>query len=331
MRVGRAEARCGGVGAVATAAAHRGRGFMGRTAPHSLARMRARGYHLSVLFGIDDFYHRFGYVPAWPEARWHLRCADLPRGLPGVRALRRLPPAPTPALLRLHARSCAGLTGTAVRPTYARSWNGMRERAEGWCWGGAGRTEGHVVVEVDDTALVCAEATGAPDAALAALALLCRRRSLPAVRFDTLPYRSALAGRLRTLNCRYEQRYAANGEAMVRVVELAGCLEALAPELSARLAASELAGWRGALAVHGPEGAATLELARGRVRVRPGSDGRAGATVRGGWALARLIIGSDEPLEVCEAGRIRLGGDAARLVPVLFPAQQPMLQRADRF
>jgi hypothetical protein len=47
--------------------------------------------------------------------------------------------------------------------------------------------------------------------------------------------------------------------------------------------------------------------------------------------VARLLLGSDAPLEVCDAGKLRLTGDAARLVPVLFPAQHPQLTLADRF
>ncbi|WP_437747570.1 GNAT family N-acetyltransferase [Sorangium sp. So ce1504] len=333
MRIGRAEVRCGGIGAVATEAAHRGKGLMARTAPHSLDRMRARGYHLSILFGIDDFYHRFGYVPAWPESRWRVKLADLPATLPRLRGLRRIPAAPTQALVRLHNRWNAGLTGTAVRPTFLRSWSGMRKDVEAWCWGAdRERPDGHVVVQASGSRLVCAEATGAPDAALSALGALCRRKALPGLRFDTLPYRSALAARLRTLNSRYEQRYAANGAAMVRVVDLPGCLAAMAPELSARLAASELAGYRGALTLASPEETATLRLDRGRVEVVRGrSAAGARSAVGGGWAVARLLLGSDAPLEVCDAGKLRLAGDAARLVPVLFPAQHPQLTLADRF
>jgi hypothetical protein len=207
----------------------------------------------------------------------------------------------------------------------------MRQGAEAWCWGDAARPAGYALVHEDGTTLVCAEAAGAPDAVLAALGALCRRRTLPLLRLDTLPYRSALAARLRGLNCRYEQQYAANGEAMVRVVDLPGCLSAMEPELTARLAGSELARYRGTLLLRGPEGAAALALGRGAVKAVPAPRGRAEAEVRGGWPLARLLLGSDEPLAVCRAGGLRLAGDARRLVPVLFPAQHPQLQLADRF
>jgi hypothetical protein len=63
--------------------------------------------------------------------------------------------------------------------------------------------------------------------------------------------------------------------------------------------------------------------------VAPAAPGK--STLRAGWHLAQLLIGTDDPMETCEVGRIRLQGDAARLVPVLFPAQHPQLQLGDRY
>ncbi len=220
--------RCGGIGAVATEAAHRGKGsWPARPAqprPHARPRLPLDPV------GIDDFTTEFGYVPAWPESRWRVKLADLP-ATPLATGLRRIPAAPTQALVRLHNQWNAGLTGTAVRPTFLRSWTGMRKDVEAWCWGAdRERPEGHVVVQ--------AGRPGSCAPRRPAHWTRCSRRSgplpaegAPELRFDTLPYSSARAARLRTLNSRYEQRYAESGAAMVRVVDLPGCLTAMAPEL----------------------------------------------------------------------------------------------------
>lgn len=329
MRIGGAVVRCGGIGAVATHADHRRKGHMARTAPHAIARMKARGYHLSILFGIDGFYHRFGYVPAWPESRWTVLRKDLPAGGPTPRLV-RVPRAPRPDVDRLHNRWNEGLTGTAVRPTYTRGCFITRPGLESWLWtDGRGRAAGLLTVHEDGPALVCTEALGEPRAALAGLRRLAGRKNRSELRLETLPYGAAVVRAVRALNCRHEQRYARDGEAMVRVIDLAGCLRAMEGELSRRLAASPLSGWRGALLIRGPEGAATLALAGGRVRVGPPAPSR--SVVRGGFRLAQLLLGTDDPLEACAQGGIRLTGDAARLVPVLFPAQHPQLQLADRY
>jgi predicted N-acetyltransferase YhbS len=331
MRIGRATVRCGGIGSVATHADHREKGYMARTAPHSIAQMRARGYALSILIGIHGFYDRFGYVPAWRESSWRLDRKDLPPFAGRAPRLARVPLAPSPEIVRLHNRWNAGLTGTAVRPTYTKGiYHWPRLAPEAWLWrDAAGRAAGHLLVSEDRNVLVALEATGDPDAVLAALGTLAARRGLRELRLETLPYGSALARRLRSLHCRYEQWFVPNGDAMVRVVDLASCLRAMEPELSARLGASELDGYRGTLLVRGPEGAVGLALDRGRVRVVPAAVGR--SAVRAGWHLAQLLIGTDDPMETCEAGKIRLSGDAARLVRVLFPAQHPQLQLGDRY
>ncbi|HYD39657.1 MAG TPA: GNAT family N-acetyltransferase [Anaeromyxobacter sp.] len=331
MRIGRAAVRCAGIGGVATDADHRGKGHMARTAAHGVERIRARGYPLSILFGIDDFYHRFGYVAAWRESSWHLLRKDLPTSAERPPRLERIPFAPSAQVTRLHNQWNAGLTGTAIRPTFTTGFfHWARTSPQAWLWRDArGRGAGHVFVHEDGGVLVTTEATGDPDVVLASLGRLAARLGLPALRFETLPYGSALARRLRTLNCRYEQRYARDGEAMVRLVDLAGCLRAIEPELSRRLSSSALDGFRGTLRIEGPEGAAGLALDRGRVRVVPAKGGR--TSLRAGWYLAQLLLGTDEPMETCEVGRIRLTGEAARLVPVLFPAQHPQLQLGDRY
>lgn len=329
MRIGAAEVRCGGIGAVATSAEHRRRGFMARTAPHSLARMRALGYDLSILFGIGDFYHRFGYVPAWPEESWRLQRDALPAELPGVRH-RVLPAMPTAETARLHNRTNTGLTGTAIRPTYTRPFTGANHALEPHGWRDArGRLAGHVVVRTQEGALVCTEATGQVDPILAVLRSLSIEKELKELRFLSLPYRSALAARLRRLSCRLERRYEPDGDALARVIDLESCLRKMEPELTIRLGGSDLHRYRGTLSIAGDGGAVRLALRDGKVRVAP--PGPSPSSLRLGAWVVQLLIGTADPLEICDAAAARPRGDVARLLPVLFPAQHPQLHRADRF
>jgi len=39
---------------------------MAKTVAATIEAMSQVGYDMTVLFGIPDFYHRFGYVRAWP-------------------------------------------------------------------------------------------------------------------------------------------------------------------------------------------------------------------------------------------------------------------------
>ena len=338
MRIGSARVRVGVVGVVATHGDFRKRGFMAETALASIAAMRRLGYDMTLLFGIGDFYHRFGYVPAWPEATWTVAVSDLPAERPKAR-LRRLRARDIEAINRIYNRESAGRTGTAVRSAGGR--RRLPDHWQGFGWErAAGSLSGYVLLTVENERLVWRESGGAVDEVLRALAWIGRRHGCREVRFDTLHYESALCERLRRLNSRLEQHYVKNGGAMVRIINLAQTLEKMAGELERRLRASRLANWQGRLTIAEPREQATLAIDRPKVKVikvqgpRGRRGPRAGRTrhaIRGGDEIARLLSGSDEPQEVIEGGKMRLSGDARRLAAVLFPNEHPMLSAWDRF
>jgi len=65
---------------VATAVAHRSRGYASAVITHGLAKTRSGGWHGVIVLGAPSFYGRFGFCPA-PDAL----SSDLPR--PALQAL----------------------------------------------------------------------------------------------------------------------------------------------------------------------------------------------------------------------------------------------------
>ena len=116
---------------------------------------------------------------------------------------------------------------------------------------------------------------------------------------------------------------------MVRLINLQSCLRKICPELSRRLKRSELAVYSGSLSITYPESSATLAINKGKVTLDGKSAGKSGIT--GGHEVAQLLMGTDSPLETCEAGKMALTGEAARLVQVLFPNESPQLHDLDRY
>jgi predicted N-acetyltransferase YhbS len=328
MRIGAARVRVAGVGAVATHQDCRKRGYMKLTAQASVAGLRERGYDLSLLFGIPDFYHRFGFTRAFAESDHCVRPGDLPSAAP-ARPLRRFRFRPRPDLERLYNRAHAHVTGTAVRPTYSRP--NTQAKYQGYLWTGPrGRPAGYVAVIKEGSRLSVIEAVGDAEQVLRATAQLARKLAADQVRFANLPYDTPLARRLRQGACTLERRYHRLGGPMVRVVNLASTLRKMCGELSRRLRASHLARWRGALAVSDSRETVVLELRAGRVRIarKPSSTGSA---IRGGHEVAQLLVGTDDPLEIRAQFRLRLSGAGRELLPVLFPDQHPTLHLADYF
>ncbi len=320
MRIGTAAVRVAGVGAVATDGAWYNQGLMARTAAACVADLAGYGYHLTMLDGISDFYHRFGYVRAWPEVVWLADLSALPR--PAKRPSLRPVTTEWRDLDRLYNRQNRALTGTALRPTYRR--NRWPKSWKAWCWRAGRSTAGYVIVNALEDALELVDHAGDADQVLAAVAHLAAEAGFRRLRFPALPYRSELCRRLRGLACRCEQSMR-NGGWMVRTVRLAATLARLRPVFARRLAAAGLDAWRGDLLIEDPRERILLGIRSSRIDVRPATSRAAPHAVRGGEAVAQLLVGTDRPEEIAAASGLRFSGDALMLARALFPAEQPTL------
>jgi predicted acetyltransferase len=328
MRIGTSQVRTAGVGAVATDGDLRKRGLMDQTASAALEAMRAAGYELSVLFGIGNYYHRYGYARAWSDFSILVNVNDLPgeKSTAQLRAFRpSLRNAEMIALYNAHHRTT---TGAAVRPTYQRTYP-WTQAPVGQGWREGGRLAGYVLVTREGRRLKCLECCGETEQALRVLKVVAQRCQCDQVQFETLPHMSDPAKQLRRGNCRIETRYCRNGGAMVRVINLPSALQSIGGELSRRLQSSHLAGWRGELLIADQREQAVLRIGRGQVKVAAPRE--TPHTLRGGDAVAQLLLGTEEPGEVIEAGRMEASGEAGRLAEVLFPAQWPQLSQMDRY
>jgi len=326
MRIGRARVRTAGIGVVATHGDFRKKGLMVETACAGCEATRAAGYDMSVLFGISDFYHRFGYVRAWPERTYLVRAESLPPAPPGMK-LRPFALRHRDDLARLYNRCNTHLTGTAVRPTF-----GARDKGwQGYLWSAPdGQPAGYVIVsERKSKQFELIGHAGDPQAVLGALGKLARTHRAREARLYSLHHDSDLARTLRRGNCSVETHYLRSGDAMIRTLNLAATMKKMCRELSARLRRSHLADWRGNLLIADSREEVLLKIDRSRVATAPA--GRTKHAIRGGHEIAQLLIGADEPREIVEAGGIRLRGDAGRLIDVLLPNQRPALAAWDHF
>lgn len=328
MRIGSSTLRVAGIGAVATHGRYRRRGLMSRTARAGLERIAASGYDMSILFGRADYYERFGYVRAWSDTTFTVDVSNLPSEAPDVRT-RKFALRHRDDLARLYNREHAGLTGTAVRPTFRLC--PRSDRWTGYLWTGKGnRPTGYVIVGEYRGRFECVETAGDVEQSLRVVARLARRKGHREVRFPAAHHNHPLSRRLRWGTCRVETQHLRSGGAMVRTVNLRNTLERIAPELSRRLLKSPLADWSGTLRLADARETVDLKIDGGKVQAAE-PQGRSKHAVRGGEEIAQLIISTAEPLEIAEVAPLRLSGDAKKLLPVLFPAQHPQLSPWDRF
>lgn len=324
MRVGGTELRVGGIGLVATHGEMRKMGLMSRTAAASIAAMRDAGYDISVLFGIDDMYHRFGYTRAWVENSYLTGVHDLP--LQQLR-LTSIAPKHTPEVAQLSNKYNAGLTGTAVRPTFLRC--GMDGIPTAWRWREAdGATAGYIMIQQNGQRMSLVDFAGDPVEVLAATRHCASKLCCTEVYFPCLHLMSPLARILRRGNCRVEQNMRRNGGAMARVLNLSSSLTKMAGELSARLANSIMRDWTGIFQLRGAGEQVSLLIADGQVTVSDNVD--TPHVLAANDNIVQFLLGTDTPGEIIAAGA-ETYGDAAELAQALFPAQHPMLGMWDRF
>ena len=330
MRIGRARVRTGGIGAVATSADYRGRGYMDHTAHASLSAMRDLGYDFSILFGISNFYHKFGYTRAWSDENYYVPVSDLPS-----EALERKVEAfkvePREDLAKLYNRHFARATGTAVRPTYRATLYPGKE-FQGLLWKNAKRqVEGYVLFVRGGQRLDCIEAVGEVEQVLRTLAGEARGQHASEVRFEGLPHDSELARRLRRGTCRSEALFNRCGGAMIRTVNLQQALTKMADELAHRLAGSALRGFKGELLIADARETAVLAIGKSGVRVMDKPAKGVRNAIRGGDEVAQLLIGTDPVTEIASGFGTRFSGAGRDLAEALFPAQHPILHQPDRY
>jgi len=76
MRIGTTQVRMGGIGGVETKENHRMKGYMRKLMEDSVEYMKNEGYDVSVLFGLSNFYTKFGYAACLPSHKLTISTRD---------------------------------------------------------------------------------------------------------------------------------------------------------------------------------------------------------------------------------------------------------------
>jgi predicted acetyltransferase len=281
MHLAGATVTMGGIADVVTHPAHRRQGYGARLLEGAVTYMREERYQISLLFGITDFYHRFGYAPVLPEYAVTVATRDAERlASPVAAPVRAAGPDDAGALLALYTQVNARRTGTLERTAEAFDPR-PRPDAERW-WSHPrrflvaevrGRPAAYAILHGDPARLRVLElgvpaehVTTAGASLVAAVAQEAVTRRLENVRFP-LPLDEPLVDLLRQVGCRVEVTYPANGEGMGRIVNLPALAEALAPvlaPLAASLPDTTRPGELELVCPDWPEGRATVRFGRGR-------------------------------------------------------------------
>ena len=274
MRLCGAWVRIGGVGVVVVQWQHRDKGYGSRLLQEAVAYMERERYSVSILFGIPDFYHRFGYIPVTPLYTVSVAVRDVER-LPAKTTIRPARQDDYPALLDLYALVNASRSGAVQRNHAAYA---PQDEAE-WWWGHPSRIlvaeeaahpTGYAMLGGDPSSLSVKEiivpAEYVPTAGTSLLVTLAQEalaQRREQIRLP-LPPDEPLTGLIRSIGCKAEITYPANGGGMGRIVDLAALAEAITPGIAARVRTLPINERPGSVEFDCPEtGRARLEFGAG--------------------------------------------------------------------
>ena len=343
LRIGSVVVKMGGVAGVGTDEAYQRRGYSRLVMEESTRYFTETGHDLAVLFGIPDFYHRFGYTPTLPVTTVTIKVQDalpvIPHRAREAYTVRPLEESDWDAVLALYADNNRTRTGTLVRPR--ETWTGYQH---GTAWS-VKKTDTYVAI--DDGNVVSGFVT------LDAVEDACRVGDLggrTAAVFTPLLATIAEQAQCRnvetfeiklppdhpfTLFCRrcgavVSTVYEHNRNGMARIIGLRSLAEKLAPLFTERLRGALPEATPGALELRTDIGSVTLEVTDGAVRVAD--------AVSPTWIaalpqmrLTQLVFGFRGVEDIAQEDDVDIPADAVPLLHNLFPIGNPWMAMPDWF
>lgn len=226
------------VNRVFTEVAFRRRGYAAAIVHDALATMMEQGAHLALLYDIPGYFGRFGFSPVWPTYWLKFPSADAAR-LSTPMTLRAPTTGDLPQLIALYERHWTD----AGRVTFIRT-------PETWLNRLQHDADRQIIIAVDDKQRVAGYITGydlldesieilvdSPDAALSFVAeagRLYQSAGRAAVRWHVPPDDLIIAFLRPHLNITLSAAYHANGGWTARIIDAAGLVEALLPEITSQ-------------------------------------------------------------------------------------------------
>ena len=343
LRIGSVVVRMGGVAGVGTEESLRNRGCARLVLDESTRYFAETGHDIAVLFGIPDFYHRFGYAPVLPVTTLTVKTEDarlvLPRRAREGWSVRPLEEGDWSAVLDIYHDNNRERTGTLIRPL--AQWRGYRHGTQ-WTSqvethlivdGGSGAIAGYLafdtardVLRVGD--LGCRSPAWFP-ILLSVMADQARERGLEEFQVR-LPPDHPFTRFCRRCGGVLHTAYERNAGGMARIIDQRSLFEKLTPLLTERLRGTPFADASGGLALRTDLGATILDLEGGAVWVGGGR--------RETWVvsmpqmrLVQLVFGYRTVDDVALEDDVDVPADALPLLDALFPVGDPWMYVPDWF
>lgn len=339
MYVGSAVVKQAGIAGVWTDEAHRKKGYASRVMWEGIAWMEKQNYDMSILFGIADFYHRYGYAPVFAEQAVTIDTARL-QTLKKTYYSGKMKASEVGAMRRVYGKYNGGRSGMAARGAKWTPWWRMPRMGDGTTRRRGqvvvirdqkDRLKGFVVFDAQAGRLVVSEVCGVDRAALVTIGAVIGRRAkregAEQVRF-CLPLDDPFLDVCQALGYACSASYPFNGGAMGRIISLEPLMQKMTGVFFNRIMASGLE-WTGDVVLKTDIGTVGLHIGRTSVSLvdpltRP-------QVYISQMALSQLVMGYRTVDDVAHDLGVSISKRLLPVMDVLFPKGNPYMWWSDRF
>lgn len=350
IRLGEARLKTGGFGWVTTAPAHRHKGVACALINDSMQYMKDHGYHVSMLFGIPNFYHRFGYVTTLADYTIAIDATEASVASNIGFKVRQAKPGDIPALQRMHNLNDAGVACSLLRSTAHvtnkwERWPGplrviTTEQGKVVAYFDAHRGKGELAITeigVSDAAGQskgpatpgpCTAHAPACGALLATCVQLAAEESVGNLRFH-VPPAHPFARFLLQYASQHEMTLVRERGGMMAFVDLGETLESMIPEWECLLARSAAREYRTECTLYVDRVPYRIRANRGAVDVAAASGANKVSLTP--FELMHLVTGYRHLADILATRRRVLAPEARALLTALFPKRDPYVWLFDRF
>lgn len=332
IRLGEARLHMAGIGWVSTAEAHRHKGVARELLAHTLNYLRAQRYHVAMLFGIPNFYHRFGFATALSEHEARIDAIEAMHAAEGPQRVRGIKPGDVPAVQRLHNQCDTETACSLVRiaPHITLRWDRWKHARV--LTDARGKVLAYFVPRRTHEALVIDE-TGVADPALCgaiirACAALAQEEFAQELRFLGPPGHPMMQHLVR-FRSSHETLAVRDEGGMMAYVDLNEALESMLPEWEARVQRSAVRSLRIELTLLVDRVPIRIRAVRGALDIAIAAGSNKCGLSRA--ELMQLMTGHRFLDEVLATRRRMLSPEARLLLDALFPKRTPYVWMLDRF
>ena len=323
--VGRSLLSVGGIAGVCTDPSARMKGYGRALMRDTVEFMRREGYDFTLLYGIPNYYYKFGYEVVMGRHLVTVAQAEIPsmnlkysRRAAGEKDL--------PGMKRLYNGQARFRDGNCLRRTMRLRKNAFKLTDS------RGRLAAYAIWSAQDGTLAVREGMArdgrAGRALLGALKGAAWNQALDHVSV-LMPFGYPLTDAMRPLASTYRRANTNRGGCMGRVLNLDSLARKLTREWTRLLVRSELAAARGRVNVR--IGDETLALSYAKGRISTDVTDRAAEAEVSQEKFSQMLFGYAGVKELADSGEVRIPKVCRRLFEILFPERTSFLFVPDHF